>query len=299
MQTIAAVLLKKLEQILGVFDQLIDASSILYDPDKVARMSEQYNVAIVAIVPDSSWGPSDEQQRALQRQLLEQWNPWIAQLKLLISSDTVKRKGSVEGAAKKVRAWIERDCSDMSIPSNIAAAHDTIRRHMEPLFGILRELDNGCGPLVVVPDTNVLLRSPDVTKYRDVVASDAYTVVLVPGVLAEIDEHKVNHRNESVRERARKISARIKGWHAQGGLATGVKVEGKVLVRVEGREPKLSESLPWLDGGVVDDRIIASILELQRRDPAARVVLLTGDAVMLAKADASSIPTGDTPDPEV
>lgn len=42
------------------------------------------------------------------------------------------------------------------------------------------------------------------------------------------------------------------------------------------------------------------MLELQRRHPTDRVVLLTGDVNLLAKADTAGIPTADTrtlPDP--
>ena len=81
-------------------------------------------------------------------------------------------------------------------------------------------------------------------------------------------------------------------------LHRGVKVQGQVAVRTEGREPNLGASLSWLDPTVADDRIIACVLELQHRHPTARVVLLTGDVNLLAKADLAGIPTADTPDPD-
>jgi predicted ribonuclease YlaK len=119
-----------------------------------------------------------------------------------------------------------------------------------------------------------------------------------PGVLKELDEHKVTHRNEAVREEARKFTQRLKGWRNQGKLADGVKVKGEIYVRVEGREPQFGKTLSYLDKDVVVDRIIASLLEIQRRNPTRLVVLLTGDTNMLAKADTTSIPTADVPDPE-
>jgi predicted ribonuclease YlaK len=86
-----------------------------------------------------------------------------------------------------------------------------------------------------------------------------------------------------VRERARKVSERIKEWRRRGPLARGVKVEGQVAVRAEACEPSFQATLSWLDATVVDDRIIAAALELQRRRPTDRVVLLTGDVNLLAQ----------------
>ena len=92
--------------------------------------------------------------------------------------------------------------------------------------------------------------------------------------------------------------SRIKGWRGQGRLADGVRVQGDVFVRVEAQEPNFERTLSWLDPDVEDDRIIASVLEVQRQCPGDSVVLLSGDSIMLAKTDLANIPTTDTPDPD-
>lgn len=48
----------------------------------------------------------------------------------------------------------------------------------------------------------------------------------------------------------------------------------------------------------MDDRVIASVLEMQRKNPSACVVVLTGDTLMLSKCDAAGVPARDTPDPD-
>jgi len=50
-------------------------------------------------------------------------------------------------------------------------------------------------------------------KYASVLGTDAFTVAFVPG---ELDAQKVNHRNPDVREQAKKMSDRIKGWRTRG-----------------------------------------------------------------------------------
>jgi predicted ribonuclease YlaK len=101
------------------------------------------------------------------------------------------------------------------------------------------------------------IRSPDITRYAPVIGAAQYIVLLVPGVLAEIDAHKVNHRVPAVRENARKVSDRIKGWRNQGSLAVGVRVQSDVWVSVEGRD--FTKTLSWLNADNNDDRIIGSI----------------------------------------
>ena len=298
MTTLADRLLDELAEIVRLMDELLDTSTINWVPNRMRREADRTGVAILGL-SDGIWGPTDDRQKQLQRALLERWNRWLEQVNLLFSGDTNQRKREVEKAARSVQSWIQRDGNHHSIPSTINEAKAVFRKMADPLGAALRSLGTG-GHLLVIPDTNVILRSPDISKYGTVLdGASAYSVLLVPGVLAELDEQKMNHRNPKVRERARKVTSRIKGWRNQGDLAHGVKVQGDVYVRVEGREPDFKKTLSWLQSDVTDDRIIASILEVQRRHPTDRVVLLTGDTIMLAKADSANVPTRDTPDPEV
>lgn len=46
--------------------------------------------------------------------------------------------------------------------------------------------------------------------------------MLSPTVLAELDGHKINHRNEHVRERAERLVRQIKEYRRRGSLISGV-----------------------------------------------------------------------------
>jgi predicted ribonuclease YlaK len=170
-----------------------------------------------------------------------------------------------------------------------------LREHAQPLVELLAPFQ-GDGPRVVVPDTNVILRNQDLPSWAAALGVTAFTVLLVPAVLSELDTHKLNHRNENVRKKADTFSNRIRGWRNQGSLSAGVKVQGSVFVRVVAREPDFENTLSWLDPHVMDDRIIASVLEWQRNNPMTSVQLLTADSLLLAKADAAGVPIGELPD---
>lgn len=297
MDTLAGRLVAELEAIISLMDELLDASTIDWEDNRARKLARRTGVAVLGLT-DGAWGPLDDKQRALQRQLLALWAPWLEMTQLLFSADTTSRQREIESAARSVEGWLQRSGS-YDLPRTISEAKERFRKRAAPLKTALTSLASAPSNVVAVPDTNVLLRSQDIATYASVLGTDTFLVLLVPAVLQELDEHKVNHRNPEVREKARKFTNRIKGWRTQGSLSDGVRVQGGVFVRVEGREPNFDKSLSWLQREVADDRILASLLEVQRRAPNDRVVLLTGDTAMLAKADAARVPTADTPDPDL
>ena len=73
--------------------------------------------------------------------------------------------------------------------------------------------------------------------------------MLLPTVLGELHRHEIEHRNEVVREKAKKIITRIKGWRNQGSLAAGVVVDSSIAVKASHSEPDMENTLSWLDTG--------------------------------------------------
>ena len=83
---------------------------------------------------------------------------------------------------------------------------------------------------------------------------------------------------------------RLKGWEAQGDWLRGVKIDGSISLRAEAREPDFRESVSWLDPTNDDDRFLAGVLELQRNEPGACVVVVSSDLNLRNKAAALSLP---------
>lgn len=294
MPSYAQQLRKRLEEVVELTDRLHEVSKIKYDPHTSERLARS---GILTLIPDATWVQLDDEGRRRQREVLDRWDRWLQSANLLFSGDAKDSREQLAEAAVAVNRWLHRSDRDFSVPNRIEDAGDAFRKHVEPLFKLLAPFEADGGPVVVVPDTNVLLRNQELPTWADAVGTDEFTVLLVPGVLGELDEHKVDHRNESVREKARKFSNRIKGWRNQGSLARGVRVQGEVFVRVVAREPDFENTLSWLDPSVTDDRIIASTLAFMRDNPMTDVRILSGDTIMLTKADEAELPTGDVPDP--
>ncbi len=154
---------------------------------------------------------------------------------------------------------------------------------LEQIFNVLSAV--GSKGVLIIPDTNSLLVEPDPVKYRKISGLDTIVFLLLPTVLGELDRLKVEYRNPEIRSKARKVITRIKGWRKQGSLLTGVTIDKSITVKTRHNEPDMNNTLYWLDSNVQDDRIIASILELQAEQPAAQIILVTGDINLIVAAD--------------
>lgn len=273
-----------------------------------ARMMELLDCSTVEVVeedhsrdfvflgyPKHYWGNPDEKQLRLQMEIKGLYSSWFEQFQLLLSDATEALAGSTEETHSAVRRWIEKQPShDISV--NLDKNKQRFRDWLEEFRQVLLAFDDPTrSKVVVVPDTNCLTGCPDIEKYASIAGGVTYDFVLLPTVLGELDELKVRARDETYRKKVESAIRRIKGWRTQGPLGEGVTVNGTVTVRSIAREPDFAKTLKWLDRDNRDDRIIASVLELQRAMPSAAIVLVTGDINLQNKADAASLPYAEAP----
>lgn len=244
---------------------------------------------IVIVTPEFYWGDLTPEQANLQITLMRRYDLLMEVIRVLFSGASKETIKSLDDADKQMRVWLELEPSwslSREAQRNIAAFEEDVTA----LRSILAILDAvGTQDLVLVPDTNSLLLCSDPCAYRAIVGQDAFTFLLLPTILGELDHLKILHRNEAIRDKAKKVIRRIKGWRAQGSLHAGVTIDGTITVKGEYREPSMSETLPWLDAGVPDDRLIASVLSVQANSPCSCVVLVTGDINLQNKAEAAFI----------
>jgi hypothetical protein len=117
---------------------------------------------------------------------------------------------------------------------------------------------------MLVPDTNALYWNTAL-DWRLPWASVAFVVVLLPTVLKEIDLHKTDERRSSRREKAERFARQVGEYRRRGPLLQGATLAAGIsTVMANPVEPKMSDSLPWLDPTNLDDRLLASIIEVMR-----------------------------------
>jgi hypothetical protein len=259
------------------------------------RRFDRSSGGITFVCPEFYLVERSAEQRAIQLTLKRRYEVLIEILKVILRGATNDLQGRLKDADKHFRDWLELNGS-WSVTPNPTENARTSEAAAQPLLQILDVLDLASkDELILVPDTNSLLSHADPVEYRKVANQENFIFMLLPTVLGELDRLKVEHRNDIVREKAKNIITRIKGWRNQGSLATGVIVDKSIVVRTSHSEPDMKKTLSWLDADNRDDRIVASVLALEGEYPAAHVILVSGDINLLNKADAALIDAAETP----
>lgn len=277
-----------IERLRNRFNSLLDDFVVLSNELNVEYFETSGgNIAIIA--PNYYWSERTPEQKNRQLVLKRTYEAIFEVLTVLFGQSPKQMERELSKADKQFRLWLEFD-SNWSLSPNKNANEKNIRASGADLITTIDILASGKqGRVIVVPDTNSILWHPDPISYREVVGTSAFDFLLLPTVLAELDQLKVNHRNVEVREKANQAIKRIKGWRIQGSLSQGVIVDKSITVRTEHREPNMSSTLSWLDAGNSDDRIVASVLAVQATYANARLLLATGDINLQNKADAAMI----------
>jgi len=283
----------------GLLRQALDAvtdgldSLIRTLPIKDNRWHEP---GIVYVAPDYAWGDIAAGERAQQLSLKRSYDLVSERLRLLVAGAPEELTRQLADADVAFRVWVELDYSNWHLSPSSDSNVEALRADAAAISRILDIVERlGAGETFAIPDTNSLLRAPDPVAYRDVLGQNEFTFTLLPTVLGELDRLKIEHRNPDVRDKAKAVIGRIKGWRNQGTLSAGVKVDQSITVRALHAEPDMNDTLSWLDPAVDDDRIIAGVLAIQAEHPGARAVLITGDINLMNKSDAALVETAEAP----
>jgi len=246
-------------------------------------------VAVVA--PNYYWNQCSPQQENIRIGLKREYERFFEMLNLMLRQAPNDILYKFNAYDKRVRDFIELS-SSWSLSENMEDnlnLFDATCEEMKGILDIFHQKDNG--DTLLIPDTNSLLINCDPIAYRKLINQDQFTFLLLPTVISELDKLKINHRNPDVKDKAKKVIKRIKGWRAQGTLSSGIKVDKTIIVKALYKEPDMGNTLSWLDSNVQDDRIIANVLSIQAESPSSVVYLITSDINLQNKADAVFITT--------
>ena len=240
-------------------------------------------------LPDYDWETPTAEQNNTLLSIKREFEEWIELVHSIFRGSPNNVTRNIERTEERYRMWMELE-SNFSItldPDSNKAKFLQDASEFLPLLDILdASTDAGA---IVVPDTNSIIDHPDPKDYKSVAGSDTFTFLLLPTVLGELDKIKNLHRNSDFRDKAKQIVSRIKGWRKQGPFRDGVTVERTITVKAISNEPDMRNTLSWLDPEIADDRIIASILEIQAKYPGEKVIFVTGDINLMNKADTARI----------
>jgi len=291
MRTVTDGLNEMAYSIIGSIEEMLEHSSIRRW-NTGHRERGAYNIMTGGL--DYKWFPMELEGRQLQSKALEEYRRFLAIVSALLKEQPDQSLKTLDQSRQRITAIIEQNThTAFRSPSEAAIV---ARTELQSQVGLLSSLyDASSGQIVCVPDTNALIFNPQLEDWR-FQDSRSFVIVLTPTVLQELDELKVLHRNEVVRDKCEKLITRIKGYRTRGSLTVGV-----VLVRNVSEivamavEPDMTSSLPWLDPQNKDDRILASTLEVMRQRPRSAVVMVTRDINLQNKAEFARIPSIEPP----
>jgi len=236
--------------------------------------------------------------KRLQSRLIEKrrwFFDWSRALLRKQSDDVLKQIGEYETTLCDI---IEQNhCVSFSTTGGaFRAAKEAID---ETLRAISFLYDRAEGSVLLIPDTNSLISSPDFQKWSfDNILE--FEILLVPLLLSELDSLKINHRNRKVKQKTQAIIRQIKEYGRRGSLCDGVSIiANRIRLRTIAVEPRIEETLPWLDPTVPDDRLLSSTVEAMRNHSRSIVALVTGDINLQNKASFAGIPFLEPPAPSI
>lgn len=247
-----------------------------------------------------SWMSLGEEGRQIQAHLLNEYRRFLAMAQVLLKGHpdtTIEKMNEADGC---ILEFIQQ--KDILFKADPRPYFESANQGIETLTDLLNGLYGRTdGMATLVPDTNALLFNPAIEKWT-FTDTPQFLLVLTAPVLSELDSLKINHRVESVREKAEKIIRQIKEYRRRAEwagrrLADGVElVSGISRIATLATEPRMSDSLPWLDPTNKDDRILANLIEVMRSNPRSPVWLVTRDVNLQNKADYANLPFVEPPD---
>src|SRR5205807_2336583 len=113
--------------------------------------------------------------------------------------------------------------------------------------------------------------------------------LLVPAVIAELNQHKDNRNNEWRQKRARTVLAKLKELLKEISPGDPAQVRPGVEMLEITREPRVDWTAIGLDPQVKDDRLLASIIEYRQQQPSHHIVLVSDDFLVQRRAPTHNI----------
>jgi len=289
MRTVVANLREMAEEIEKLLEDLLLNHSSIYDMSEPGE-----GFVIVSQYGHYAYQDMGDSGRQVQSRVLDDYRHFYALLSVLLSGqpkDTLEKLSEADDVV--IRTIEQQSTWEKETHTALSKAVTALQSQVD----LLKHLYNfSAGECIYVPDTNALLYNPAIESWT-FGSQEILRLILVPTVLSELDSLKINHRNETVRQKAELLIRKIKEYRRRGNLTKGVPiVTGRTELLAVATEPRMDKSLPWLDPQNNDDRFLAAVLEVMRTCPWSPVTVVTRDINLQNKAEFARIPFVEPPE---
>ena len=237
--------------------------------------------------PEYTYAKLSIQQEKNQILFDKEYKEIIENIDRLIDSTTDKIQNNYIDIQKEFEIWLYLG-SNHYITSDKEQNSIEFKKCTKKFYDLLFLLQTN-EEIILIPDTNALLIEQEPNEFKQLIDRDEFTFLLLPTVISELDDIKDKSTESSRKEKAKKMIKRIKGWKTQGKITQGIIINKTITLKAEVGKP-LENYLPsWLDLSNNDDKILAYILNIQKKSPSAIIILVTRDINMQNKAEILNI----------
>lgn len=268
---------------------LLDGVAALLGDDAPLEDVNKPHSSVVVIGPSFGFGDLPLEKNRLQSRLNEDHRRFFALVRALLRTQSTEVVKRIDERETMIREVIEQEYLvwHSTRGEALAAVKKAIHEILEAVGHLHDPVE---GSVMLVPDTNALILSPAFQEWSFEGVPE-FEVLLVPLLLSELDTLKTNHRDPNVKQKAQAVIRQIKEYARRGSLSDGVTiVANRIRLRALAIEPRVEETLPWLDPTVPDDRMLASTVEAMRMHPRSTIALVTGDVNLQNKATFAGVP---------
>lgn len=289
------------EEIVVALDRLKGrGDELLLEHTELRRRPDYPGIAVFSAYGNYLFQTLSEDGMRLQTELLQSISRGVEVVEVLLRYAAPSIQKSVADAKKTMLELVEQDHAYHSgdkrrLAQDWAGAISVLVDHVRAIYG-----HQGRHP-VLIPDTNAILSYPNPHEWT-FNGFPTFQVLVLSTVLSELDELKVNHRNEEVRGKARDRIRQLKGYRERGERTRAIVTDGIPLrtgvatMLWRAAEPRKEGAPSWLDLDNMDDRIIASAFEVAVEEPGSSVVILSADINLQNKAAFSFLPYLERPE---
>ena len=281
METSSQKIIHDLELIHG------EISEYLANYSKIVRRSNSGN-GFIYLGGEYGFEQLPKEAVSIQDKLFKRFNNISQIISILLIDSVDLHIKEFETCKETITSFITQD--DRTYIQNIQQVIQKTRKNFDDIKDVIINLyPNSKNDPILIPDTNALYANTEIEKW-EFETFDKFIVALTPSVLSDLDKHKIEHRNESVRNKALKLINKIKEYRRRGKLSEMVHVvKDKIWIFTIANEPDFQKTLGWLDKENDDDRLVAETLEIIRKYGDRAVIVITSDINLQNKLEMANL----------
>lgn len=243
------------------------------------------------------WTELNPEGKQLQHNIITKLTSFFEKLDVFFVNLPKQSLYKIKNSKRNIKPIIEHSKGTGCYQNSIQEAFAKFEEEFNAILTQLNYLHSDSKEkIILVVDTNSLLSFPNIEKW-EFKEFNSFNIYLTPTLFSELDSLKINSRNENVREKAKTIINKVKEYRRRGDLFDGITIiKNKITLYSIAIEPNIENTFSYLNFDNADDRLIATTIEIIRKNLDYIVYLITADINLQNKAIYSSIPFLEPPE---